>query len=246
MIVFHYRPVSDTQVINKVTWADGSDEEIVIMIAAADNGDIDLGDYWSVGDERIVRLGSITGYSAIRSQSEQDITLVLMNEGYPGTGNERINFVVGQKGSLKQACRMNNSDTNTGSWNDCGMRMELNNLYLMALPETLRRGLKYFNVITAQTYNGSTNQTSQDYVSLFAEKEFFGSRQYSNSTESNALTQIEFFKTATNRSYSGTWLRSPYYNYNGSFCWVYIEGGTVYQYQKTASSYMNTAPFMCI
>lgn len=33
-----------------VTWADGTDEEIVAMVEAADKGDINLADHWHVGD----------------------------------------------------------------------------------------------------------------------------------------------------------------------------------------------------
>ena len=35
-----------------VTWAGGTDEEIVKMVQLADEGKINLADYWTVGDER--------------------------------------------------------------------------------------------------------------------------------------------------------------------------------------------------
>ena len=44
-----------------VTWAGGTDEEIVLMVAAADAGYIDLTDYWAVGQERTVHLSAMSG-----------------------------------------------------------------------------------------------------------------------------------------------------------------------------------------
>ena len=35
--------------LNIVTWANGTDEEIVAMVEAADQGLINLSDYWAVG-----------------------------------------------------------------------------------------------------------------------------------------------------------------------------------------------------
>lgn len=42
--------------LNLVSWADGADEDIVAMVAAADAGKINLLDYWNYGDERKVTL----------------------------------------------------------------------------------------------------------------------------------------------------------------------------------------------
>lgn len=233
-----------------VTWQNGTDEEIKAMILAADAGQIDLSDYWSVGDERTVHLSAMTAGDGLNdAQPEQDVVLVLMNEGYPGTGNEGVHFVWGQKDCLSQAGRMNTSDTNAGSWNGCAMRADLNDKYYNALPATFRSCLKQFNVITAQTYNGSTNQTSQDYISLFAEKEVFGTATYSNTTEANALSQIEYYKTASNRikQVNGSnyywWERSPRSSNDTHFCCVDSNGPV---YSSRASYTRGVAPFGCI
>lgn len=44
--------------LNLVTWTDGSDDDIVAMIAAADANRLKLSDYWNIGDERKVTLDS--------------------------------------------------------------------------------------------------------------------------------------------------------------------------------------------
>lgn len=236
-----------------VTWADGTDEEIKAMIDAADAGQIDLNDYWSVGDERTVHLSAMTAGNGLNNaQPEQDVVHVLMdtgeNSGYTDVNGKPVNFVWGQKDCLYATGRMNTSNTNTGSWNGCAMRADLNNKYYNALPATFRSCLKQFNVITAQTYNGSTNQTSQDYISLFAEKEVFGTTTYSNTTEAAALSQIEYYKTTSNRikQINGSnyywWERSPYSSY-GRFCSVYSSGNAGNDRASTAAG---VAPFGCI
>lgn len=237
-----------------VDWKDGAnkgtDEQIKAMIDAADAGEINLSDYWSVGDERTVHLSAMTAGDGLNTaRPEQDVVLVLMNEGYPGTGNEGVHFVWGQKNGLSQYGRMNTGNTNSGSWNGCAMRADLNNKYYNALPAMFRSCLKQFNVITAQTYNGSTNQTSQDYISLFAEKEVLGTTTYSNTTEANALLQIEYYKTASNRikqvngNNTHWWERSPYSSLAGHFCHV---GSNGHANSDNASSTRGVAPFGCI
>jgi hypothetical protein len=237
-----------------VTWSGGTDEEIKAMIDAADAGQIDLNDYWSVEDERTVHLSAMTAGNGLNNaQPEQDVTLVLMdtgaNSGYKDVNNKTVNFVWGQKDCLSQKGRMNTSNTNTGSWNGCAMRADLNNKYYNALPATFRSCLKQFNVITAQTYNGSTNQTSQDYISLFAEKEVFGTTTYSNTTEAAALSQIEYYKTTSNRikQINGSnyywWERSPFSSSAGNFCHV-TSNGSAGGY--LASDAGGVAPFGCI
>jgi hypothetical protein len=183
------------------------------------------------------------------AQPEQDVVLVLMNEGYPGTGNEGVHFVWGQKNCLSEKGRMNTGNTNTGSWNGCAMRTDLNNKYYTALPATFRSCLKQFNVITAQTYNGATNQISQDYISLFAEKEVFGAQANSNATEVAALSQIEYYKTTSNRikQMNGSnhywWERSPSSSYASDFCSVRSDGDAN---PHAASNTRGVAPFGCI
>jgi hypothetical protein len=129
------------------------------------------------------------------------------------------------------------------------MRTDLNNKYYNALSATFRSCLKQFNVITAQTHNGSTNQTRQDYISLFAEKEVFGTTTYSNKTEAAALSQIEYYKTTSNRikQINGSnyywWERSPRSGSAYTFCRVDSNGGANYANASTAHG---VAPFGCI
>ena len=255
MLISPKRFGSEKQPLTIVTWADGTDEEIKAMIDAADAGEVNLADYWSVGDERTVHLSAMTAGDGLNdAQPEQDVVLVLMNEGYPG--NPNVHFVWGQKDCLLQYGRMNASNTNVGSWNGCAMRADLNSKYYNALSATFKNCLKQFNVITAQIYNGNTNQVSQDYISLFAEKEIFNFRQNSNTTEANALSQIEYYNTTSRRkkkvgvsnsaftSADYWWERSPYSDNANYFSCATPDGSPSSVYYATTAR--GIAPFGCI
>lgn len=254
--------------IKIVSWGDGTDEEIAAMIAGADEGKINLTDYWSVGDMRKVTLSAMDpGVGLDGYIYTQTINLILMNEGYPGEGNEHIHFVWGQRDCLKQVGRMNGTATCVGSWGDSAMRGDLNTIYFNALPAVFRSCLKPFNTITASVSNPNTNQISRDYISLFAEKEIFGNNNKSTDIEANVLSQMEYYKIEANRlkvTNSGDlssiyWLRSPYIQEDPqpidrpyiteAFCNVsgsYSNPPRTSCSSHLANSYIYVAPFGCI
>lgn len=243
--------------VKTVTWAGGTDEEIVAMVEAADQGLINLSDYWAVGDTRTVRLSAMSNTGVGESHSAQEVDLVLMHAGgytlnaAVASGRTKCSFVVGLKDSLTEAGYMNSSNTNSGSWNGSARRTWCNNVFRNAIPSTLRAIFKQFKTVTAQTYNGSTNQTSVDYFALPAEREIFDARNYCNQTEYNALFQFDYYKTASNRvkklGKTGTasywWERSPSYDGSTYFCRVYSNGNADYNYAGYTSG---LAPFGCI
>ena len=243
-----------------VTWAGGTDEEIVAMVAAADAGLINLSDYWAVGDIRTVQLSAMSATGVGESHAAQAVDLVLMHAGgYKLADGNTCNFVVGQKDCLNETGYINSTGTNSGSWNGSKRRTWCNSVYKNALPSTLLPIFKQFKTITAQTYNGSTNQESFDYFALPAAKEVFGGSatsagsdtSYSNLTEFNALFQFDYYKTTSNRvkklGKTGTdsrwWERSPNYKDSPTFCFV-ISGRAAYG--SDASSSYGLAPFGCI
>lgn len=240
-----------------VTWAGGTDEEIVKMVQLADQGIINLSDYWAVGDTRTVRLSAMSATGVGESHEAQEVDLVLMHAGgyelneAVASGRTKCSFVVGLKDGLAEAGYMNSSNTNSGSWNGSARRTWCNNVFRNAIPSTLRAIFKQFKTITAETYNGSTNQESVDYFALPAEKEIFDSRNYSTETEFNALFQFDYYKTTSNRvkklGKTGTasiwWERSPDCNYSTNFCIVGSDGYANHYY----AGYTGVlAPFGCI
>ncbi len=245
--------------VKTVTWAGGSDADIVAMVEAADAGFISLGDYWAVGQERTVTLPAMAATNVGETHAAQTVTLVLLNKGGKTlTSGKTCSFIVGLKDSLNEAGYMNSSNTNTGSWESSKRRAWCNNEFKTAMLSTgIGAIFKQHYNITAKTYNGTTNQTSTDWFALAAAKEIFGgtassagsATSYSNLTEFNALTQFSYYTDSSHRikkrngSADHWWERSPRYNNGGDFCYVYSDGTANYTY---ASITCGLAPFGCI
>jgi hypothetical protein len=243
-----------------VTWSGGTDEEIVKIVDAADAGLINLADYWRVGDTRTVHLSAMEATGVGESHAEQDVELVLMHAGgYELADGSTCNFVVGQKDCLAESGFMNWDMINEYSWDGSVRRAWCNDVYKNAIPSTLLPIFKQFKTITAETYNGTTLQTSLDYFALPATKEAFGGTAtsagsdtgYSNLTEFNALFQFDWYKIEGNRSkklgisggYNEWWERSPIYSDSFGFCSVYGDG---YYSKEFADFTLGLAPFGCI
>jgi len=272
----------DAQMLPMKTFAAATDAEIAQMVAAADAGQIDLYEDcgWRVGQEHQTTISAIAvsgtydgvTWSVGESQPQQTITLVLMHRGlYQLTtpvldkqGNPRstCSFVVGVKDCLSAAGYMNLTNTNGGSWNASNRRPWCNGGFRQSLSDSLRSVFKQFETVTAQTYSGSTNQTSQDYFALPAAAEVFkgdsmygtgGSAgpktAYSNLTEFNALTRFTWYGTTSNRvktrkDSAYPWReRSPYYGSSNHFCFVSNNGGTDL---TTANGTVGLSPFGCL
>ena len=249
-----------------VTWAGGTDEEIVKMVQLADEGKINLSDYWAVGDIRTVQLSAMSATGVGESHAAQQVDLVLMHAGgydlnaAVASGRTKCSFVVGLKDSLAKSGYMNATDTNAGSWEGSARRTWCNSVYKNAIPNTLQPIFKQFKTITAETYNGTTLKTSLDYFALPAAKEIFGgdtassagsATSYSNLTEFNSLFQFDYYKTTSNRvkklgktgSANPWWERSPDYHNSRYFCRVGGDGGAN---SSSANYARGLAPFGCI
>ena len=81
-----------------VSWADGTDEQISRMLAAHYAGQINIHDYWSVGDTREVTFTGLTGLTwheelnqGERYDTTEIVPMVLANEG----GKELVNPING-------------------------------------------------------------------------------------------------------------------------------------------------------
>lgn len=243
-MAYEYNP------IEIVTWADGTDEQIAAMVAAADAGEIDLSDYWSAGDTRTVHLSSMSAYGGLSdTHAAQDVQFVLTDPGHYTLANgQPCNFVVLQKDCLNEYGYMNSSRTNSGGWDGCARRTWCNDTYRNAITATLRPIFKQFKTYAANG-SGSTAVESTDYFALFSEKEIFGSTKYANSTAEAQNSQLTWFKTSSNRikrmngGVGNWWERSPCSGSSYEFCGVTYRG---YAERYYANSGYGLAPFGCI
>lgn len=255
-----------------VSWADGTDEEIVAMVEAADRGEINLADYWSVGDERSVDVSAISWTSSSNvttTFNAQTVKLVLMHEGEyelnatTPSGRSTCSFIVGMKDTMQPANVWNLSGNSAGSWEGSQVRDWCNNAFYNALPSVFKTIFKQFKTKTASEYNATTLTTSIDYFAFPALKEITGTgmsigsltsdASMANSVESNALFQFEYYKTGSNwvKESSGTsqswWTRSPAKNPQAVVCCIgMFDATTPYSTGMSASQIAGYSPFGCI
>lgn len=232
-----------------VSWADGTDDEIAAMVAAADAGKINLSDYWHEGDTRAVRLSSMPATGVGESHAAQDVQFVLSDPGhFTLASGKPCNFVVNMKDCLKHRGDMNSSNTNSGGWNGCARRTWCNNVFRNAIPSGLRPAFKQFKT-KAATGTGTASTTSTDWFSLPSEMEVFGRVTYANSSAESGNTQLNYYKTSSNRvkKVNGStvwwWERSPYDRISTAFCMV-NDGGNASSIVAGSASWLS--PFGCI
>lgn len=254
-----------------VTFADGTDEEIMAMIEAHYNNKINIQDYWSVGDKRNVNLSAMSATGVGESHRAQAVEFVIGDFEHddlatPINGHSKAAVTLLQKDCLMDASNasnpvngsnntengyMNSTSTNRGGWKNCARRTWCNNVYFSALPGAWQSMVKTVNKKVSVGNNSSTIETVQDKIFLAAEIEIFNSTTYSFVGEG---TQYQYYKNATanrykmpkwNLSYVSNiyWERSPYSGNTSSFCFVDSSGNANRNYANNA---YGVAPCLCL
>ena len=253
-----------------VTFANGTDEEIVAMIEAHYNNKINIADYWSVGDKRNVSLSAMSATGVGESHRAQTVQYAIADFEHdtlstPINGHTKAAVTLTQVNCLMDATSasnsnngsndtekgyMNSSNTNSGGWTSCARRNWCNNVYYDALPSVIKSSVKSVNKLTSAGNKSSTINTTSDKIFLLSEIEIFGSNTYSVSGEG---TQYTYYKTQSNRYKMPKWTsssvshiyweRSPCSGDSTCFCIVRSNGNANY---GTASGAYGVAPCLCI
>ena len=217
-----------------VTWANGSDSDIVEMVAAADNGAINLSDYWSVNDERTVHLSAMSATGVGESHNAQDVVFVLSHVGGKtlttptASGRTTCSFQFDMKHGLYNRGYMNSTNTNVGGWTSCARRTWCNSVFKNAVPNTLSPIFKQHKNLTSAGNQSSTIDTTDDWFALRSEIEIFGTISYSFAGEGS---QVTYYQTTANRIKQSQganyywWERSPRSSNTTLFCRVSSGGG---------------------
>ena len=193
--------------LNNFTWAQ--------IDYISENGLVS--DYFNIGDTKNVTIGSATYVVEIVGFSHDDKA--------DGSGKAGLTF--GLKDCLNTAYQMNSSNTNAGGWESCALRATLRDNIWNQLPSDLRGVIKEVTKKASAGNSSSTISSYTDTLFLFAEKEIFGSTQYSVNGEG---TQYAMFTTSNTRikkrngSATGWWLRSPGSGITNGFCVVVSKG----------------------
>lgn len=143
------------------------------------------------------------------------------------------------------AAKINSNATSSGGWGECLMRTSTMPTLKNGMPSTLAQ----VKVPYVDNNNESILLYSDDYLFLPAEKEVFGTRFVSPTTEADALTQFAYYKnggSTIKRPFGSEvywWLRStPYYAGSGNFCSV-NNGGA---WNTNADYPAGVAPCFCV
>lgn len=242
-----------TVTVKTVAFNDSAtDQEIIDMLEAHEQGVINITDYWTVGDTRTASISSIAATGVGESHAAQQVHVALSHRGGQTLEDgSACTFQWDFVEALAEAGYMNSSNTNSGGY-DGSARAPWNDTPMYnALPAWLKKMTKPFKVTSGVGGGASSGlQTTVHKLALRAEKEVFGSRTYSFSDEANALTQVDNYKTADNRkkkrgisgSVNGWWLRSSYSGSSYYFCYVNSGGSASY---NGASGTNGLAPFGC-
>lgn len=149
----------------------------------------------------------------------------LTNQGNYGGSHTTAGITLGAVDCIMKD-NINLADSNGGGWGGSRIRVTGMSVLKLGMPDTLAQ----VKVPYVDYDNQSTILYSDDYMFLPSEKEVFGTRTYSPTAETNALTQFAYYKNGGSmiKNYDGSaawwWLRSVYSSDDIQFCCITVEG----------------------
>ena len=248
--------------LNNISWAD---IKRISDAGLASN-------YFAVGDRKAVALSGTVGNLSL--SGTYYCYIIGINHNSAKEGANRIHFQFGKTaasggtdicfvdsgyGSNKTSgswFNMNNSQSNSGGWNNSRMRTVICPAFKSAMPSDLQAVLKTTTKYSDNTGGGSNTASyvtaTSEEVFLLAEFEVFGARSYANSAEQNYQTQYAYYSAGNSKvkyrhSATGStalwWLRSVYAGNSGHFCGVGTSGSASYSNAYYSSGF---APAFCV
>ncbi len=166
-----------------VSFSDGRSEQIIDMINRHYAGEIDISDYWSVGDERVINLRSMPASYVNEEHVAQAITLVIIGIEHDTLYSDpskkacitvQTKEVLGNDGEAETGY-MHNNDTGYISWNNCNRRRWCEDVFFNALPDIFKANVKAVKKIAFQ--NGSNLAQYQAGVFLLSEANVFSEKE---------------------------------------------------------------------
>ena len=248
--------------LNNISWAD---IKRISDAGLASN-------YFAVGDRKAVALSGTVGNLSL--SGTYYCYIIGINHNSAKEGANRIHFQFGKTaasggtdicfvdsgyGSNKTSgswFNMNNSQSNSGGWNNSRMRTVICPAFKSAMPSDLQAVLKTTTKYSDNTGGGSNTASyvtaTSEEVFLLAEFEVFGARSYANSAEQNYQTQYAYYSAGNSKvkyrhSATGStaywWLRSVRAGNSFYFCFVSSSGSATY---GSAGNSVGFAPAFCV
>ena len=147
-----------------VSWAEATDIQITNMLNAHYNGDIDIADYWAVGDTKPMNITAVASGNVGESQTQQSMELVIIGMDHdelasPIKGKSRAAITVQARNCLSSLGYMQSGAEPT-PWALSARREWCNNNFKNALPQGISRIVKPVVKITNRY---STNTTTPSH-----------------------------------------------------------------------------------
>ena len=129
---------------------------------------------------------------------------------------------------------MNNSNSNSGGWQESLMRKNVMPLIKASFPSDLQAVIKTSTIFTTQGSGNGACTATEDEIFLLAEYEVFGTRRWASSQEPNYLKQYSYYSAGNSKvkykhndtsSAADWWERSLHSSDSGNFCTVDTGGG---------------------
>lgn len=184
------------------------------IIAACQSGSVP--DSWVVGDSKTMTIGG-TNYQ---------IDIIGKNhDTYTAGGKAPLTFQLHDCYATTYA--MNSSNTNSGGWMSCTMRITHLPAILALMPTEVQNGIREVNKLTSAGSQSSVINTTPDKLFLLSEIEIFGRTTYSRDGEGG---QYAYYSAGNSKvkNFSGSthlwWERSPYGGSPKAFCRVSRKG----------------------
>ena len=204
-----------------VTFADGTDEEISTMLEAYYRGDINIADYWNVGDTRKIHLTATTadgGTTHTANHAAQDVTLVILDFNHddltePINGISKAAVTVGLREMLGNVGNwepeywqgrnyLNSSDESNYIGNN--LRTYLNKTFFNSMPTSFSNMIKTVDKKCLKYHTVSTDAPliASDKCWLLSYPEVWGKKVYRFYLDGTAIGdwegyQYEYYKTAS-------------------------------------------------
>lgn len=183
-----------------VSWAEGSDEEIVAMIKAANDGKIDLHDHWNVGDIRTIEMTAETNFGwKAGSYNWRLLDTNFKTLATPIGNQTKSNFLIGLENlEDTRGFRMHSVDTTEVDWSNCELRNNMNTYLLNAFPLVWQEEGIIKRVVNQYSKRDYTNGTVNDLFFIPGEWEGLGRQKWARTTRSSD-GWIQWYQTPEHR-----------------------------------------------
>ena len=260
--------------IKIVSFASATSTELAEMLNAHYNGDIDISDYWSIGDSRIISLSEMSNSNYWATVPTQKVTINIIAINHDILKNK---ISTRDKAAITVQCKEVLGDgagdssllyfdgtnesgpsNNYDNYYDSNMCIWCNQTFYNAIDSSIKSLIKCVYKDCADGHNTTSMTEKELYAWLLSEYEVYG-ELYNSGCKAQEGTQYKYYETESNRiknvNNNGSiienakqwWLRSPASDVSGSqYRWGSVSNLGNYNTVSCVSNSLPIAPAFCL